>query len=141
MLSQPASFFPSFLSFSLSSFPPFFYILKKYLLFIYLAALGPSCIQDLPSLLQHVKFSFPDQRSNLGPLHWEHGVLATGPGKSLFYIFFKALGGLGILSCWGRIRSQGLSGLDFSTKSLLGAQPAGEIRCNRLSGSLWKWAP
>ena len=27
---------------------------------------------------------FPDQGSNPGPLHWEHGVLATGPpGKSL----------------------------------------------------------
>ena len=37
--------------------------------------------QDLQ--LQHVGSSFPDQRSNLGPLHWEHGVLATGPpGKS-----------------------------------------------------------
>ena len=27
---------------------------------------------------------FPDQGSNLGPLHWEHGVLAIGPpGKSI----------------------------------------------------------
>ena len=27
---------------------------------------------------------FPDQGSNSGPLHWEYGVLATGPpGKSL----------------------------------------------------------
>ena len=27
---------------------------------------------------------FPNQGSNLGPLHWEHGILATGqPGKSL----------------------------------------------------------
>ena len=27
---------------------------------------------------------FPDQGSNLSPLHWEHGVLTTGlPGKSL----------------------------------------------------------
>ena len=31
---------------------------------------------------------FPDQWSNLGSLHWEHGVLATGsPGKSPFSIF------------------------------------------------------
>ena len=30
---------------------------------------------------------FPDQGSNLGPLHWEHRVLATGlPGKPLFII-------------------------------------------------------
>ena len=31
---------------------------------------------------------FPDQERNLGPLHWEHGVLATGsPGKSLWPSF------------------------------------------------------
>ena len=31
---------------------------------------------------------FPDQGSNPGPLHWEHGVLATGPlGQSLTRIF------------------------------------------------------
>ena len=34
--------------------------------------------------LQHAcGIQFPDQGSNLGPLHWEHGVLPTGPpGKS-----------------------------------------------------------
>ena len=35
---------------------------------------------------------FPDKGWNPGPLHWEHGVLATGPpGKScefLFYLMF-----------------------------------------------------
>ena len=25
---------------------------------------------------------FPDQESNPGPLHWEHGVLAVGPRKT-----------------------------------------------------------
>ena len=31
---------------------------------------------------------FPDQGSNPGPLHWECGVLTTGPpGKSLYSIF------------------------------------------------------
>ena len=42
---------------------------------MYLAALGHSCsMWDL----------FLNQGSNLGPLHWECGVLATGPpGKSL----------------------------------------------------------
>ena len=79
-------------------------------LIIYLAALGLSCgmwdlccgmwdlccgMQDLQ--LQHTGSSsaacellvaacgiqFPDQGSNPGPLHWECGVLATGPpGKS-----------------------------------------------------------
>ena len=52
-------------------------------------------IHKLWSLLQHVEslvvvcgIYFPDQRLNLGPLHWEHRVLATGlPGKSLFCFF------------------------------------------------------
>lgn len=26
-----------------------------------------------------IRSSFPDKESNLCPLHWEHGVLATGP--------------------------------------------------------------
>ena len=65
----------------------------------FLAALGLSCgLQDLSSWLWHVGslvvacklsvaacgISFPDQGSNLGPLNWERGVLATRPlGKSL----------------------------------------------------------
>ena len=33
---------------------------------------------------------FPDQGSNLGPLHWEHGVLATGPpGKCPNRTYFE----------------------------------------------------
>lgn len=33
---------------------------------------------------------FPDQGSNLGPLHWEHRVLATGQsGKSLDEVLTK----------------------------------------------------
>ena len=42
----------------------------------------------LPSeLLGKAKDKFPDQGSNLGPLHWEHGVLATGPlRKSLVHL-------------------------------------------------------
>lgn len=60
---------------------------------VFLAALGFSCgTWDLRSLLQHagclvwhVGPSFiPDQGWNVGPLHWELGVLAAGPsGKSL----------------------------------------------------------
>ena len=30
---------------------------------------------------QNISYLIPDQGSNLGPLHWEHGVLATGPPK------------------------------------------------------------
>ena len=53
------------------------YFLK---LFIYLAVLGPNCgLWD----------QFPDQGSNLGPLHWEHRVLVTGSTvKSPFAFFF-----------------------------------------------------
>ena len=48
---------------------------------IYLAVLGLSCS------LQTVSYSMwdlvPEQGSDPGPLHWEHGVLTTGPpGKS-----------------------------------------------------------
>ena len=36
--------------------------------------------------LEWVAIEFSDQGSNLGPLHWECGVLLTGPpGKSLEY--------------------------------------------------------
>ena len=31
---------------------------------------------------------FPDLGLNLGPLHWEHRVLATGPAKSLQLSFY-----------------------------------------------------
>ena len=48
-----------------------------------------SCsIQDLllryaDSLVVACGIQFPDQGSNPGPLHWEHGILPTGPpGKS-----------------------------------------------------------
>jgi len=55
------------------------HLLKK--LFIYLAALGLQ--------LWHVGCRSPDEASSLGPLHWEHGVLATGlPEKTQSYTFF-----------------------------------------------------
>ena len=67
--------------------------------FIYLATLGLSCgMPDLPSLLQLMdllaaacRIKFADQESNLGPLHWECGILVTGPaGKSLgLFLFLK----------------------------------------------------
>ena len=51
---------------------------------IYLAVLGLNCSkQNL--LVVECGIYFPDQGSNLGPLHWEPVVLTTGPpGKSLF---------------------------------------------------------
>lgn len=30
---------------------------------------------------RHVGSQFPDQRSELRPLHWDHGVLTTGPSQ------------------------------------------------------------
>ena len=47
-------------------------------IFISLATLGLSCgMQDL--LVAACGIWFPDHGSNLGPLYWEHGILATGP--------------------------------------------------------------
>ena len=57
-------------------------------IFISLATLGLSCgMQDL--LVAACGIWFPDQGSNLGPLHWEHGILATAPpGKSQLWFLF-----------------------------------------------------
>ena len=52
-------------------------------IFIYLIVLGRSCSVrgpwDLLVLAAAHEVLFPDQGLNLGPLHWERGVLATGP--------------------------------------------------------------
>ena len=72
-------------------------------LFIYLTLLGLSYgTLDLQSSLQHAGslvvacrllavacgIQFPDQGLNLGPLHWECGILATGQsGKSWIFHF------------------------------------------------------
>ena len=51
-------------------------------------------MQDLVSfklLVAACGIWFPDQGLNPGPLHWELGVLSTGPpGKSLFFFFGHA---------------------------------------------------
>ena len=69
--------------------------------FLILAALGLSCgTQNLRSSLWYTGslvaawelhvvcgIYFPDQRSNLGPLHWQHRVLTTEPpGRSLLLL-------------------------------------------------------
>ena len=58
--------------------------------FFVLASLDLSCgTKDIGSLVATYGIQFPDQGSNLGTLHWESGVLATGPpGKSLLTGFF-----------------------------------------------------
>ena len=56
-----------------------------YYFLIYLAVLDLSCsMRDLFScsmgtLSSACGIQFPDYGLNPGPLHWEHGVLATGP--------------------------------------------------------------
>ena len=75
--------------------------LLKDVYFIYLFGCTRSQLQHEGSFLvgscklfvEACKIQFPDQVSNLGPLHWEHGVLATGPpGKSQdqIYISYKS---------------------------------------------------
>ena len=61
-----------------------------YLLILAAAGLGcgtqdfQSSLWSAGSLVSACGIWLPDQGSNLGPLHWEHRVLATGPsGKSL----------------------------------------------------------
>ena len=50
---------------------------------------GPS-LRHANSLVTACGIEFPDQRLNLAPLHWEHGVSAIGPsGKSQSGLIFK----------------------------------------------------
>ena len=73
-----------------------FYLFLK--IFIYLFGCARSQLQHTGSSLPHAGslvaacgllvaaygIQFPDQGSNPGPLHWERGILTTGPpGKSL----------------------------------------------------------
>ena len=67
-------------------------------LFIYLAPPRLSCgmqallVAACELLVAACRIYFPDQGSNPGRVHWEHGVLATGPqGKSLHvyvYVYY-----------------------------------------------------
>ena len=50
-----------------------------------------SCSRRAPQLRHACGIQFPDQGSNPGPLHWEHGVLSTvPPGKSLIYFLIAS---------------------------------------------------
>ena len=82
-----------FFSFSVAQFSTVSFFLLKKILFcctrsrlqhagslIFIAACG--------SLNYTFGVKFPDRGLNLGPLHWEYGVLATGPlGKTLSCFF------------------------------------------------------
>lgn len=57
--------------------------------FFVLARLGLSCgTKDIGSLVATYGIQFPDQGSNLGILHWESGVLATGQSGNSLLIGF-----------------------------------------------------
>ena len=82
--------------------------------FIYLAML---CLSrdTWESLVGACGIQFPDQGANPGPLHWEHGVLATGPpGKSPLFLIDKLYANLSESeSCSGEsdsLQPQGLPG-------------------------------
>ena len=63
---------------------PFITIFKIFIV-IYLAALVLSyVIHDLLATVCEIEF--PDQVSNLSPLHWELGVLATKPPRKSQFI-------------------------------------------------------
>ena len=67
----------------------FFIPFLKNILFLLIDLFGctRSQLPHVGSLVAASRIQFPDQGSNLGPLHWEHSVLTTGPpGKSLFLI-------------------------------------------------------
>ena len=62
---------------------------------IYLVVPGLNCsmwyllVGSYEHLVMACRNEFSDQGSNLGPLHWEGGILATGtPGKSLYHVWY-----------------------------------------------------
>jgi len=60
------------------------------LLNIYLFGFTQVLVMARKLLVAACGIEFPHQRLNLSPLHWEHGVSATGPpGKSLWSLFYK----------------------------------------------------
>ena len=64
--------------------------MKKKSIFIYLFRLHRVLVAPRGLLVAACGLKFPDQGSNLGPLHWECGVLSTGPpGKSLEFKNFE----------------------------------------------------
>ena len=50
---------------------------------------GESLVVECKLLVAECGILFPDKGSNPGPLHWENGVLATGPQRSPFFRYSK----------------------------------------------------
>ena len=81
ILFQPTS------SHSLPYFTSSCVLLTVWIYLVYLFVCAKSCgMQDLLIIAGRIKFS--DKESNLGPLHWEPGVLTTGPPSSLNLSYF-----------------------------------------------------
>ena len=79
-------FMESTLSFQLPFNTDFCFLFKKIYIYIYIYLF---IIYPHQVLVGSCGVYFPDQGSNLGPLHWECGVLATGPpGKSQWLSFY-----------------------------------------------------
>ena len=84
---SPFSFFPSGIPVMLRL--ACFILFHRFLILLSLFAFGflsavLSCMQHMGSLVVTCRIYFPNQGSNLGPLHWGFRVLATGPpGKYL----------------------------------------------------------
>ena len=86
-------FLSVFCSVLFNALSPFFLSFLK--IFIYLFGCIGSQLQHAGSLVVACEplvaacgIQFPNQGSNLGALHWERGVFATGPpGKSLLLLF------------------------------------------------------
>ena len=109
--SLPSLFLPPLSSISLNTYNwyykayTFLYPVIFKNCFIYLAASGLSgSMQDLliPAcelLVAACGIQFPDQELNLGPLHWELGILATGPPGKSFLFFFKLTFIISIFLC------------------------------------------
>ena len=85
--------YPSF-RFSISKLGPHLHQLSLFSLLKFFVsnflAMPDLCLQLADSLIAVACWIwFPDQGLNLGPLNWEHGVLAIGPpGKSFFAEIF-----------------------------------------------------
>ena len=87
------------------SFTSFVVALPLFKNFIYLFGCSGSWLQHSGSLLQHTNSSLqhvgssspPDQGLNLGPLHWEQGIKATGPSEKSLKKYFTCK--INILLC------------------------------------------
>ena len=69
--------------------------LKKYLFYVAVLVLAVACrlfqLQHTGSLVAECGIQFSDQGSNLGPLKWQQGVLATGPLGSPSGFFLNSI--------------------------------------------------